>query len=67
MTHRGSTAAVQFRALIHDSGHSFSAQIPSSARKRRGLISFAPDPVGMQIASYDEEACVGHLSRRTAP
>ena len=50
MTHRD-PIAVQFRALIHDSGHSFSGQLPSSGRKRRGLINFGPDPVGLQIAS----------------
>jgi hypothetical protein len=40
----GSPTAVQFRALIPDSGHSFSGQIPSSTPKRWGLISLGRGP-----------------------
>jgi hypothetical protein len=63
----GTPNPVQFRALLPDSGHSFSWQISSSTPKRCGFISFAPDRIGTQIATYDKQARIGHLSRRTAP
>ena len=53
-------AAVQFRALIHVSGHSVSGQILRFHAKTLQFFSFGPDRLGMRIATYDEQAPIGH-------
>jgi hypothetical protein len=44
-----------------------SGRDPPFRRNAGDKAVFRPGRIGMQIATYDKRACIGHLERRTAP